>query len=202
VGFSTKAPSTLPLLTRENLLGTFITQAGYSKTMEKNMNEKPANALTLLVADHKKVAGLFSKFEDTSAPAAQAKLVAQICDELTIHTMIEEEILYPALRGKVDDDFLDEAYVEHDGAKSLINQLLKADPSDDYYKAKVSVLSEEIEHHVEEEERPRDGLFAQAKRSDVDLDALGEQLAARKDELLAMAEAGTLPAPQPVTTDA
>ncbi len=166
------------------------------------MTDKTENAVTLLVADHRKVAGLFSKFEGATAPAAQAKLVAQICDELTIHTMIEEEILYPALRGKVEDDLLDEAYVEHDGAKALITQLRDADPSEPYYKAKVSVLSEEIEHHVEEEETPRDGLFAQAKRSDVDLDALGAQLAARKEELLEMAKVGTLPAPEPATTSA
>ncbi len=166
------------------------------------MTDKPENAISLLVADHRKVADLFEKFEGTSAPAAQAKIVAQICQELTIHTMIEEEILYPALRGKVDEDLLDEAYVEHDGAKSLITQLSDADPAEPYYKAKVSVLSEEIEHHVKEEEKPRDGLFAQAKRSDVDLDALGAQLSERKSALVAMAKAGTLPAPELATVAA
>lgn len=163
------------------------------------MMNAPTDAIALLVADHKKVAGLFSDFENTTAPAARRKLVAQICDELIIHTMIEEEIFYPALSGKIDADLLDEAYVEHDGAKSLICQLLGADPGDAFYRAKVSVLGEEIEHHVKEEEQARVGLFAQAKRADVDLAALGEALAARKQELLTLAKKGSLPAPQPVT---
>jgi Hemerythrin HHE cation binding domain len=166
------------------------------------MTDKPKNAVILLVGDHKEVAGLFSKFEDTTAPDAPAKIVAQICHELNIHTMIEEEILYPALRGKVDGDLLDEAYVEHDGAKSLINQLLDADPVDPYYRAKVSVLGEEIEHHVMEEEKPRHGHFAQAERSGVDLDELGEQLAARKETLLVLAKTGTFPASERVKIDA
>ena len=164
------------------------------------MTKKSENAVTLLVADHLKVADLFSKFEGTTAPAAQAKLVAQICDELTIHAMIEEEILYPALRGNADDDLIDEAYVEHDGAKALILQLRDADPSDPFYKAKVSVLSEEIQHHVKEEEMPRDGMFAQAKKSDIDLDEIGAQLAARKAELVALAKAGNLPRPELATS--
>ena len=166
------------------------------------MPTKSADAISLLVADHKKVAGLFSDFEEASGTAKQAKLVARICDELTIHTMIEEEILYPALRGKLDDDQLDEAYVEHDGAKSLVCQLRDADPSDPYYQAKVKVLSEDIEHHVKEEEMPREGLFAQAAKTDLDLEELGAELAARKAELVKLAQAGTLPAPQPVTTEA
>ena len=162
----------------------------------------PTNAISLLVADHKKVAGLFSDFENTTAPAAQRKLVAQICTELTIHTLIEEEIFYPAVSGKIDADLLDEAYVEHDGAKSLICQLLGADPADAFYRAKVSVLGEEITHHVKEEEKARIGLFAQAKRADVDLEAIGAALAARKQELMGMAKQGRLPAPQPVTVEA
>src|SRR3712207_9192221 len=104
--------------------------------------------------------------------------------------MIEEEIFYPALRGKIDEDDLDEAYVEHDGAKVLINEIEAGGPDDDFYDAKVKGLQEQIEHHVEEEEKSRGNLFQQARASDVDLEALGEQMAARKAELMAMAEAG------------
>ena len=108
--------------------------------------------------------------------------------------MIEEEIFYPALRGKIANDTLDEAYVEHDGAKVLINDLGNATPGDDYYDAKVTVLSEEIKHHVHEEEMRGEGMFAQARKTDVDLDALGVAMAARKQELLKQAKAGGLPA--------
>ncbi|MEO6717324.1 MAG: hemerythrin domain-containing protein [Novosphingobium sp.] len=174
----------------------------FELSQETQMSTKSTDAVSLLVADHKKVAGLFAEFGEANSLAKQSKLVAQICDELTIHTMIEEEILYPALRGKLDDDKLDEAYVEHDGAKALVCQLRDADPSEQYYQAKVKVLSEDIEHHVEEEEKPRDGLFARAAKADVDLDELGAKLAARKEELLKLAKAGDLPPPQLLTTEA
>ena len=157
---------------------------------------KTQSALELLSEDHRKVEALFEKFENARGAAAQQKIVHQICDELTVHTMIEEEILYPALRGHIEDDMLDEAFVEHDGAKLLVCALRDAEPDEDFYKAKVTVLQEQIEHHVKEEEKQRDSLFAQARKSDVDLDALGEQMTARKAELMAMADDGTLPPPQ------
>jgi hypothetical protein len=113
--------------------------------------------------------------------------------------MIEEEIFYPALRGKISDDDLDEATVEHDSAKVLINELESAEPDEEFYDAKVKVLQELIEHHVKEEEKQADNLFQQTRAADVDLDALGEQLAARKAELMAMAESGGLPPAQPAT---
>ena len=103
--------------------------------------------------------------------------------------MIEEEIYYPAIRGKVEEDELDEAYVEHDSAKLLINELEAAEPDESFYDAKVKVLSELIEHHVKEEEKQRDNLFQQTRAADIDLIALGARLAARKQELLAKAEA-------------
>lgn len=157
---------------------------------------KTQSALELLSDDHRKVEALFEKFENARGAAAQQKIVHQICDELTVHTMIEEEILYPALRGHVEGDLLDEAFVEHDGAKVLVCALRDAEPDEDYYKAKVTVLQEQIEHHVKEEEKQRDSLFAQARKSGVDLDTLGEQMTARKAELMAMADDGTLPPPQ------
>jgi hypothetical protein len=108
--------------------------------------------------------------------------------------MIEEEIFYPACKAAVEEDNLDEAQVEHDGAKVLIAELEEGSPDDDYYDAKVKVLSEEIKHHVKEEEKPG-GIFSQLKDSDVDLKALGEQIAARKEELLAEITKSGVPAP-------
>jgi hypothetical protein len=113
--------------------------------------------------------------------------------------MIEEEIFYPALRGKIDDDDLDEAYVEHDGAKVLINDIEAGGPDEDFYEAKVKVLQEQIEHHIKEEEKQSDNIFSQARKTDVDLEALGEQMAARKAELMQIAETQGLPPAQPAT---
>lgn len=155
------------------------------------------DAIALLKADHRTVEELFEKFEKTSSSTQKEKLCRQICTELKIHTMIEEEIFYPALRGKIEDDTLDEAYVEHDGAKVLINDLESATPDADFYDAKVTVLSEEIKHHVKEEEMPSEGMFAQARATDVDLVALRDAMLARKQELMAQARAGGLPLARP-----
>src|SRR6478736_4733026 len=149
------------------------------------------DAIALLKADHRKVEDLFEKYE--SARSKKADIARQICMELTIHTMIEEEIFYPACReAGVDSDMMDEANVEHDGAKSLIAELEAGSPDDDFYDAKVKVLSEEIKHHVKEEEK-RGGIFSGAREAELDLAALGEQMAARKEELLAQFKASGLP---------
>lgn len=159
--------------------------------------EKPQNAIQLLTADHREVEALFESFEKARGADRKQKLAHQICTELKIHTAIEEEIFYPALRGKIEDDMLDEAYVEHDGAKVLINDIEAAEPDEDFYDAKVKVLSEEIEHHVKEEEQRGEGMFAEARKTDVDLDALGAQMQARKDELKRQAETAGLPPAKP-----
>jgi len=159
------------------------------------MADTPKDAIALLKADHRAVEALFEKFESATAAREQKKLATQICTELVIHTIIEEEIFYPALKGKIEDDMLDEAYVEHDGAKLLIGQIVAGEPGEDFYEAKVKVLSEEIKHHVHEEEMPSEGMFAQARAADVDLEALGEQMAARKAALKAEFEANGLPTP-------
>jgi hypothetical protein len=151
------------------------------------------NAVELLKADHRKVEDLFSKFEAARSDDAKQDIVGQICTELIVHSSIEEEIFYPACQGEIDDDTLDEAYVEHDSAKVLIADLLESKPDDDFYDAKVTVLSEQIKHHVKEEEAALDGMFAQAKKADLDLDALGERLAQRKQELLAEIKSSGLP---------
>jgi hemerythrin superfamily protein len=157
------------------------------------------NAIQLLSADHRTVEALFEQFEKASGDGRKEKLAKQICMELKIHAMLEEEIFYPALRGKISDDDLDEAYVEHDGAKVLINEIEAGSPSDDFYDAKVKVLQEEIEHHVKEEEKSSGNIFSQARKADVDLDALGEQMMMRKQELMAQAEGAGLPPAEPRT---
>ena len=157
------------------------------------MAETKLDALKLLSADHREVEALFEKFEKASRDGTKEKIAKQICTELKIHAQIEEEIFYPALRGKISDDDLDEAIVEHDGAKVLINDIEAGSPDDDFYDAKVKVLQEEIEHHVKEEEKQQDNIFAQARKTDVDLVALGEQMAARKQELKDQAESEGLP---------
>src|SRR6266446_6126027 len=109
---------------------------------------QPRDGLQLLAADHRNVESLFAAFGEASGASAKEKLVRRICMLLKIHTRIEEEIYYPAIRGKVEQADLEEAYVEHDSAKLLINELEAAEPNESYYDAKVKVLSELIEHHV------------------------------------------------------
>lgn len=155
------------------------------------------DAIALLKADHRAVEALFEQFETASSGAKKADLAHRICTELKIHTMIEEEIFYPAFEGKIEDDTLNEAYVEHDGAKVLINDIEAGSPDDRFYEAKVKVLSEEIKHHVHEEEAQSDGMFAQCRKTDVDLVALRDRMMARKEELLAQAKADGLPAAKP-----
>lgn len=140
-------------------------------------------AVKLLKTDHREVEGMFDEYEQLEADAEKLALFKKIALALKVHTQIEEEIFYPAERGDVEDDLLDEARVEHDGAKKLIAEIEAMQPGDDLYDAKVKVLGEYIKHHVKEEEQPG-GIFAQAKRGDEDLDAMGEQLKARKKELM------------------
>jgi hemerythrin superfamily protein len=163
------------------------------------VSSKKQDAIQLLTQDHREVEALFEKFEKASGDGKKERLARQICMELKIHSMLEEEIFYPALRGKIEDDDLDEALVEHDGAKVLINDIEAGGSGDEFYDAKVKVLQEQIEHHVKEEERQSGNLFTQARKTDVDLDALGEQMAARKAELMQQAEASGLPPAQGAT---
>ena len=152
----------------------------------------PANeplAVALLKADHREVDGYFEEFQELDDDGEKQALFAKIALALKVHTAIEEEIFYPEERGDVGDDDLDEAYVEHDGAKKLIAEIEAMEPGDQYYDAKVKVLSDYIKHHVKEEEQPG-GIFAQAKKGDEDLDAMGERLQARKAELMAELSTG------------
>ncbi|MBB4836953.1 hypothetical protein HNP52_000004 [Sphingomonas kyeonggiensis] len=163
------------------------------------MADTKKDAIALLKADHRTVEALFEQFEGASGDGKKQKIAMQICMELTVHAKIEEEIFYPACEGKIEEDLLKEAYVEHDGAKVLIAEIEAGAPSDDFYDAKVKVLSEQIEHHVGEEEQRMEGMFAQARKAGLDMDALGEQLLARKIELLATYKASGLPKPELTT---
>jgi hemerythrin-like domain-containing protein len=144
-----------------------------------------ADALELLKADHDKVKSLFREFEslkgEDDEDERKSELVDEICYELTVHSMIEEEIFYPVVRAAIDDDdLMDEADVEHAGARELISQLEVMYPGDDHFDATVTVLGEEIAHHIDKEESD---IFAAARMAGIDLDDLGERLAARKEEL-------------------
>jgi hemerythrin superfamily protein len=147
------------------------------------------DAISLLKSDHRQVEGWFSEFEGARSASKKQQLATSICAALIVHTTIEEEIFYPAfLQATEDKDIHHEAVVEHDGAKELIAQIQGMSPEDDYFDAKVTVLSEMIKHHVKEEEKPG-GMFAEAKKSEMDLEALGEELLARKRELQSQSKA-------------
>ena len=159
------------------------------------------DAVALLKQDHRTVEQLFAQFEKSSGEGRKEKISKQICIELSVHAKIEEEIFYPACEGKIEEALLKEAYVEHDGAKVLIAEIMAGGPDDEFYDAKVKVLKEQIEHHVEEEEKRMDGMFSQARKAGLDMDALGEQLAARKEELTSEFETSGVPAPELTTMD-
>jgi len=142
------------------------------------------DAISLLKSDHRQVETWFSQFELSRSEERKKTLASQICQALKVHTQIEAEIFYPAfLEATEDKDIHHEAEVEHDGAKKLIGEIEGSGPDDDYFDARVTVLSEMIRHHVNEEEK-RDGMFAKARQAKMDLAALGERLAARKAELM------------------
>lgn len=153
---------------------------------------KFTDAIALLKADHRNVEALFDKFESARSDRKQA-LALQICNELKIHTIIEEEIFYPALKGKIEEETYTEAYVEHDAAKLLINDIMATSPEDEFFDAKVKVLSEEIKHHVHEEEARSEGMFSQARDAGLDMVALRDTMMARKQELMAQAKTEALP---------
>jgi hemerythrin superfamily protein len=150
-------------------------------------SQKPGDAIALLRADHARVEDLFAQFEKARNDGRKQALAEQICAELTVHTTIEEEIFYPAARQALEDDdqdeddLLDEAAVEHASAKELISQIRSGSPSGDKWEAKVTVLGEYIKHHVKEEQTE---MFPKVRKTSLDLRQLGDELRARKHELL------------------
>jgi len=169
-------------------MATATPRSPAAKTSTKKTNSSAPNAIQLLKADHDEAEALFEQFEKSRSPDKKKQIADKVCMALTVHTMIEEEIFYPACKGEVEDDLLDEAEVEHNGAKQLIAEIQAGNPQDELWEAKVTVLSEYIKHHVKEEEQPG-GMFAQAKKGDLDLKALGAAMAMRKEELMAQMKA-------------
>lgn len=145
---------------------------------------EPIDAIELLTQQHREVEEMFERFENMTdrAKVSKKKLADEICNALIMHTTIEEEIYYPATREASGDtkDMVDEAVVEHASAKDLIAQIMEMDPGDDLYDAKVKVLSEMVEHHVEEEEQE---MFPKTRELKLDLKALGQEMQARQREI-------------------
>jgi hemerythrin-like domain-containing protein len=165
------------------------TPRSHSKSTEKSASRRASasqDVIGLLEDDHKKVKKMFKDFEKLAKQgdeAGKVEIAAQICMELKVHTRVEEEIFYPALYEALDEpDLVDEAIVEHATAKDLIQQIEAMVGSDDLYDAKVKVLGEYINHHIEEEEKE---IFPKARKADIDLDGLGESATFRKEELMA-----------------
>ena len=160
--------------------------AAKSKSTTKKTSASAArskDAVALLKADHRAVEKLFSQYEKAKDDDRKQQIASQIILELRVHTQIEEEIFYPTSREFLkDDDIVNEAVVEHQAAKDLMDQIEGMSPSDEMYDAKVTVLQEEIEHHVKEEETE---YFPQVQKTEMDLKAIGEQLEERKEELMA-----------------
>lgn len=151
-----------------------------------NKQNEAQDAIAMLTADHREVSAMFKQYDELGdrAKATKKKLADEICTALKLHTQIEEEIFYPAVREASKDleDTVDEAIVEHASAKDLIAQIEEMDPDDELYDAKVTVLGEQVEHHVGEEEKE---MFPKVRKLSLDLAALGQEMMARKDELAA-----------------
>ena len=159
--------------------------------------EEFTDAIALLKNDHRTVEDLFAKFQKASGDDKKWEIAQQICNELKVHTTIEEEIFYPACEGKIEEDLYREAYVEHDGAQVLINDIMASGGKGEFFEAKVTVLCEEIDHHVKEEEKPAEGFFAQARATGADMVEIRDRLLARKEELEQQAETAGLPPATP-----
>jgi hemerythrin superfamily protein len=144
------------------------------------------DAVALLTADHRAVEQLFEQYQGTEEQTEKSQLAHKICVELTVHSMLEEELFYPACRDKgVEHDALDEAQVEHDGVKLFVSDLMSNSERAPFYDAKVKVLGDMVKHHVAEEERAGDGIFAKASAAGVDMSALGQKIGQRKPQLMA-----------------
>ena len=162
--------------------------------------QKTTDAIALLKADHRKVERLFADYQKAKNTDRKRALAEQICLELTLHSKIEEDVFYPACRdGGVDEDMMDEANVEHDAAKVLVADIEKGNPEDEFYDAKVKVLSEMIKHHVKEEEKKQGNLFSKARKAGLDLKALGRRMTEERKALIQQYKNSGLPKPPTLT---
>ena len=154
-----------------------------AKGRKRTGNRQP-EAIAMLIEDHQKVQKLFRSFERTEDQQQQEQLATQICNELTVHTQLEEQVFYPAAREALEEgDLVDEAAIEHQVAKELIEKIRQSRPHDEEYCALVTVLGEYVNHHIDEEQKE---LFPQLKKSksEIDFDALGEEMQQKKRELM------------------
>ncbi len=153
-----------------------------SKTITPDATPAVGDAIALLEADHREVENLFEQFEQATGDATKRDIAISICVALKVHARLEEELFYPAAYAVLDDkSLIDEAQVEHASAKDLIAQIEAGAPGEAFYDARVRVLAEYIDHHVTEEEEE---IFPQCRGSSLDLNALGADMAMRKQELL------------------
>ena len=156
-----------------------------TRTKTPRKTAAPQEATAMLRADHRKVSGLFEQYEKSRSTSRKAALVATICNELKVHTQIEEEIFYPAVQAVLKDhELIPEANVEHGSVKALIAQVEGKTPDGDLFDARIKVMSEWVKHHVKEEQNE---MFPRARKTKLDMRALGARMAARKAELLAAA---------------
>ncbi|KQW46566.1 MULTISPECIES: hemerythrin domain-containing protein [unclassified Roseateles] len=161
---------------------TTTTSAKRSSTATKRTTARQQDAIAMLKEDHKKVSALFEDFEKARSANRKKQIVATICQELTVHAQLEEEIFYPAFKAALKDkELVPEATVEHASVKDLIAQVRDQEPGGEDYDAKVKVMGEFVKHHVKEEQNE---MFAKAKKSKLDLVELGRQMAERKQQLL------------------
>lgn len=148
--------------------------------MSKTKSQNHTNAITSLKADHQKVKGLFDEFEKTNDRATKMTIVSEALEELSIHATLEEKLFYPAVRPDIEDVVMNEADEEHHVAKILIAELEEMDGTESHYDAKFTVLTENVRHHIKEEET----MLPDAQKTETDFDALGEDMRALKEELL------------------
>ena len=148
--------------------------------MSKTNSQSHTNAITSLKADHQKVKGLFDEFEKANDRASKMTIVSEALEELSIHATLEEEIFYPAVRPVVEDEVMNEADQEHHVAKILIAELEEMDGTESHYDAKFTVLAENVRHHIKEEE---ENMLPVVQKTELDFDALGEEMHALKEEL-------------------
>jgi hypothetical protein len=166
------------------------TQTGKTESMSTRTGAAGGgmDAIQLLEQDHREVEKMFQAFESAQDEDMQAQLSQQICTALKVHTQIEEELFYPMARDELDKpDMVEEAIVEHQAAKELIGEIEQMEPGEELFEARMKVLSEQIEHHVKEEEGE---LFPACRKAGMELDRLGRQMAERKQALMTRMDAG------------
>jgi len=162
----------------------------------KRAGGRQPEAIAMLIEDHQKVQKLFKTFERTEDQEQQQQLATQICNELTVHTQLEEQVFYPAAREALDEeeiDLVEEATVEHQVAKELVEKIKQSRPHDEEYCALLTVLGEYVNHHIEEEQKE---LFPQLKKTGIDFEGLGEEMMQKKQQLmseLGLAEGEEMP---------